>query len=113
MENYDLRNVKLVENRLFTRDGKRYLYLRYENQLPSGDVCGVSAEVALDNGLEGYVKYCDENYPFGLRYPSIAASGISFNTSTWETFYKEAPAKEMTLADLEKQLGHKIKIVSK
>lgn len=112
MQSHDLKDVKLVENRLFTREGKRYLYLRYENKLPNGDVTGATTEVDLEMGIKGYADYCNDVYKFGLTPNPITTSGISFNKSTWEVFYKESPVKEMTLKDVENELGYKVKIVS-
>lgn len=112
MQNYNPRSCKLVESRLFTKDGKRYLYLKYENTLPNGDIAGATAEVDLEMGIEGYLNHCYENYRFDVAPKCLTASGISFNKSTWEMFYKEAPTKEMTLKDVESKLGYKIKIVS-
>lgn len=121
-KNERLKSVELLKDTLCSKKGRYYLGLTYE------------FEDAQENVHEVYISRVplpiyDQGIP-EIKYKSVYTMGLHINAghsidvgygdvdlpgdyAVIDTIVKYAPPKEMTLEEIEKKLGYKVKIVSR
>ena len=118
MKKSDLKNGMIVK----TRDGDEYIVIKYclNNLQETSDVL-----LSTGGGYMGMDEYnddliCPEDSDFDIMeiclnsYGGILyGSGADVHTLIWERQNKKEIIKELTLDEIEKQLGYKVKIVNK
>lgn len=121
-KNERLKSVELLKDTLCSKKGRYYLGLTYEFEDAQENVHEVYiSRVPLPIYDQGIPEIkCKSVYTMGSYINAGASIDVGYGDvdlpgdyTVIDTIVKYAPPKEMTLEEIEKKLGYKVKIVSR
>lgn len=114
----------LEDIQLYEEEGQYYLRLRYivedeyaikELEIPKARIpldAGSAPEVSVSNNPRGHVDEAILNTGFGYQMELRAGETKEANHVYYTVKTLQAKPKEMTVSEIEKKLGYKVKIIS-